>query len=151
LAFPTCQVNSSSDQYNVAPKTLTLAIDKVSGGSLVALTGGELSATYPTTLYYTGSVLVINQSGIPLITETGSGANLGVSITPTGTGTTTIGNMIPQFASTTVGALPGCNGSTEYQEYAVTDASSPTWNATLTGGSTSVVLAFCNGTNWTAH
>jgi hypothetical protein len=31
----------------------------------------------------------------------------------------------------------------------VTDSSTATWGATITGGGSNVVLAFCNGTNWT--
>lgn len=57
-----------------------------------------------------------------------------------------------QFTATTVvGSLPTCNPAAIGTQYIVTDASSPTWNATLTGGSSTTVLAVCDGTNWTAH
>lgn len=51
----------------------------------------------------------------------------------------------------TVSALPTCNASLKNALASVTDAASPTWNGTLTGGGSTSVMAFCNGTNWTAH
>lgn len=51
----------------------------------------------------------------------------------------------------TVGTLPTCNAGAKGQVYTVTDATAPSYNATLTGGSTVTVLAQCNGTNWVAH
>jgi hypothetical protein len=51
----------------------------------------------------------------------------------------------------TVATLPTCNSGAKGQMYAVSDASSPTYNATLTGSSTTWALAVCNGVNWTAH
>lgn len=54
------------------------------------------------------------------------------------------------LAVTTVGALPPCNAAEAGYLLAVTDASSPTFNATLTGGSTTFALALCNGTVWTS-
>lgn len=56
-----------------------------------------------------------------------------------------------QLPGTTVAALPSCVSATRGLMEYVTDASSPTYNATLTGGSTTVALAVCNGTAWTAH
>jgi hypothetical protein len=50
----------------------------------------------------------------------------------------------------TVATLPSCTGKLGMQAY-VTDASSPTYNGTLTGGSTTKVPVFCNGTAWTSH
>jgi hypothetical protein len=52
---------------------------------------------------------------------------------------------------TVVGSLPTCNATTKYQVYAVSDANSPTYGATLTGGSSTLALAFCDGSNWKAH
>lgn len=52
---------------------------------------------------------------------------------------------------TTVAALPTCNATRKGYTIVVSDASSPTYNATVTGGSTSVIDVICNGTNWTAH
>ncbi|CAB4149634.1 Parallel beta-helix repeat [uncultured Caudovirales phage] len=51
----------------------------------------------------------------------------------------------------TVAALPTCNGAAKYQTAAVSDATAPTYNATLAGGGAIAVAAFCNGTAWVAH
>jgi hypothetical protein len=49
-------------------------------------------------------------------------------------------------------AAQTCNGSTNVSAMAaVTDATSPTYNATLTGGGAVHIPVFCNGTAWTAH
>lgn len=50
----------------------------------------------------------------------------------------------------TVSTLPSCTGRLGMQAY-VTDALTPTYNGTLTGGSTTKVPVFCNGTAWTSH
>ena len=50
-----------------------------------------------------------------------------------------------------VSELPTCDVShIGYVRY-VTDASSPTFNATVTGGSTTKTGVVCNGTNWVAQ
>lgn len=58
------------------------------------------------------------------------------------------------LTAATVSTLPTCNSAASGTEAFVTDASSPTWNATLTGGGSGAsarVHALCNGTSWTAH
>lgn len=51
----------------------------------------------------------------------------------------------------TVSTLPACGAAIKGQPAYVTDATSPTYNGTLTGGGSVVVLALCNGTAWSAH
>jgi hypothetical protein len=66
---------------------------------------------------------------------------------------TTFGGAV-KLQVLTVSTLPTCNSGEKGAVIAVSDAASPTYNATLTGGGTGAtanVLAFCNGTNWTAH
>ena len=56
-----------------------------------------------------------------------------------------------QITETTVGSLGTCDaGATGTIKY-VTDASGPTYGATLAGGGAVRALALCDGTNWTAH
>lgn len=55
------------------------------------------------------------------------------------------------YKTTTVGALPTCNAAHKGDVYAVSDATAPTYNATLTGGGSVYALALCNGSAWTAH
>ena len=45
--------------------------------------------------------------------------------------------------------LPACNGAVEGTTRAVTDSTTATWGATVTGTGSNHVLAYCNGTNWT--
>lgn len=56
-----------------------------------------------------------------------------------------------QLGTFTVGGLPTCNAGAAGSITYVTDATAPTYNATLTGGGAIRALAMCNGTNWTAH
>lgn len=53
--------------------------------------------------------------------------------------------------ATTVAALPTCNAAAKGSLYVVTDASSPTYGASLTGSSTTIALALCSGSAWVAH
>lgn len=48
-------------------------------------------------------------------------------------------------------ALPTCNSGAEGSTRGVTDSNTSTWGATVAGGSTNHVLAYCNGTNWTVY
>jgi hypothetical protein len=48
-----------------------------------------------------------------------------------------------------VSALPTCNSANEGLQAAVTDSTTATWGATITGSGSNHVLAYCNGTNWT--
>jgi hypothetical protein len=50
----------------------------------------------------------------------------------------------------TVSALPTCNSAAEGTRAGVTDATSATPGATLVGGGSNHVPAYCNGTNWVA-
>lgn len=45
--------------------------------------------------------------------------------------------------------LTACSSTIQGAIANVTDSSTVTWGATITGGSTNPVLAFCDGTNWT--
>lgn len=64
-------------------------------------------------------------------------------------GGTTFGNVV-RLAAKTVATLPTCNSGTEGSLAYVTDATAATYNATLTGGGSIKIKAFCNGTNWVA-
>lgn len=45
--------------------------------------------------------------------------------------------------------LPNCGAGIEGSTKAVTNSTTATWGATITGGGANHVLAYCNGTNWT--
>lgn len=54
------------------------------------------------------------------------------------------GNSPIPFAS-----LPSCASKYEGSQNPVTDSTTNTWGATITGSGSNHVLAYCNGTNWT--
>jgi len=48
--------------------------------------------------------------------------------------------------------LPSCGANTSGETIPISDANTGTYNATISaGGGANKVLAYCNGTNWTAH
>jgi len=51
----------------------------------------------------------------------------------------------------TVATLPTCNSGLKGLTMAVSDATSPTYNGTLTGSGTVSVPVYCNGSSWTSH
>lgn len=51
----------------------------------------------------------------------------------------------------TVATLPTCNSGEAGVMMAVSDAASPSYNGTLTGGGSSEIPVFCNGSAWTSH
>lgn len=51
----------------------------------------------------------------------------------------------------TVSTLPTCNSGKKGTVTAVTDATSPTYNGTLTGSGTVYTPVICNGTAWVSH
>lgn len=72
-----------------------------------------------------------------------------------GVGNTTVAGKLtaglpPQLPVLTVATLPTASANAGCIAY-VTDATSPTYNATLVGGGAVKCLAMSNGTNWTAH
>jgi hypothetical protein len=56
-----------------------------------------------------------------------------------------------QLIAYTVATLPACGAGTDGLLAYVSDALSPSYNATLAGGSSIKTLALCNGSAWTAH
>ncbi len=46
-------------------------------------------------------------------------------------------------------SLPACSSSIEGARGAVSDSTTNTWGATVTGGGSNHILAYCDGTNWT--
>jgi hypothetical protein len=48
-------------------------------------------------------------------------------------------------------SLPACVSGIEGSELGVSDSTTATWGATVTGGSTNHIKAYCDGTNWTVE
>lgn len=51
----------------------------------------------------------------------------------------------------TVATLPACTSTIKGQMAAVSDATTPTYNAALTGSGAVIVPVFCNGSAWSSH
>lgn len=85
----------------------------------------------------------------------GAGANDIMYTTGTNTAATSMtkfaGVVAPTSAGYTVSTLPACSATYKGGWAYVTDALTPTYNAALTGGSSTIVPVFCNGTTWTSH
>lgn len=89
----------------------------------------------------------LNQLGAAsLALSTAGAARLTFSAAGQGTFTQPI-----QLPSYTVATLPACSAANQYAIAAVTDATAPTYNGALTGGSTVKIPVFCTGSAWTAH
>lgn len=58
------------------------------------------------------------------------------------------GLALPRFTASTI---PTCNAGSAGAEAIVTDAASPTYGGTYTGGGSTWVPVICNGSNWTTH
>ena len=58
------------------------------------------------------------------------------------------GVPLPVF---TVATLPTCAAANSGTLAAVSDATTPAYNATLTGGGAVLIPVLCNGSAWTAH
>ena len=56
-----------------------------------------------------------------------------------------------QIVPVAAASLPTCDFTTIGLEYLVTNATLPTYNATLVGGGTTIVPVVCNGSGWTTH
>jgi hypothetical protein len=57
--------------------------------------------------------------------------------------------LIGTLGPVTFATLPACGSSSEGSMNPVTDSTTVTWGATVAGGGSSHVLAYCDGTNWT--
>lgn len=120
---------------------------KVAAGSLVGWTGsgGDSTAALDTSLARSaaGTVRLLGttpmlqlggtSSSFPAIKRVGNAVALRLA-----------DDTVPAFA-----ALTACAAGLEGALVPVTDSSTATWGATITGGGANHVLAYCNGTNWT--
>ncbi len=116
------------------------------GASVVFELNGVTLARVGTNQF--GTLEAFDQATSAYFFTCASGGNCTFGETSTDVETIEGGLKRTQF---TVATLPTCNSGEKGVEYDVTDATSPTWNATLSGLGAVFVHALCNGTNWTAH
>jgi hypothetical protein len=103
-----------------------------------------------------GGKFVIHNSGSPTgsqFTIDSATNNVGIGQTSPGfaldvTGTVNATGGFKSGTSTFAG-LAACGAGAEGRTAAVPDSTTSTWGATITGGGTNHVLAYCDGTNWT--
>lgn len=84
------------------------------------------------------------------LTGTGSSVSpgsIGIGVTNPHTTLEVAGPI--QADPTTFAGLPSCASTTEGAHRAVTDSTTATWGATVAGGGSNHILAYCDGTNWT--
>lgn len=86
-------------------------------------------------------------TGIASNSGSGAWAHTG-TMSVSGALTASSGVVLP---ITTVAALPTCVAGLSGTMRAVSDATTPAYNATLTGGGAVAVPVYCNGTAWTSH
>jgi hypothetical protein len=94
------------------------------------------------------SNVIVNGIDMHLATFSGFAINSS-GFTVDGDGDTTARTV--KLAAFTVATLPTCNAGAAGTVAYVTDATAPTYNASLTGGGAVKALAMCNGSGWTAH
>ena len=168
LALDTTGADNAADGDNALSQLTTGSLNAALGfnagialttGSHNTLLGGATGAHLTTAggdlligegaddLSNTGNIMQMVGTGGAFISATGIN-------TPATSATTVAGSLAingaTRLAITTVAALPTCNTGAKGELYEVTDASSPTWHGTLTGGSTTFSGAMCNGSDWIA-
>lgn len=113
------------------PNNVPLQAADSTGTFQPMLFGDAADETILRALNNAADVQVQNQSGIMLAKFWGNGGF--------------------QLETFTVATLPTCSFSLKGDMATVTDATSPTYLGTLTGGGTTVAGALCNGSAWVAH
>lgn len=92
----------------------------------------------------TGGGILTNHVGLQIDDQTGAGG--GTNSNPKGI---VINGGGLQLGGHTFSTLPTCNAGQQGRIEQVTDSTTVTWGATITGTGASVVLAFCDGAAWT--
>jgi hypothetical protein len=90
-----------------------------------------------------------SSSAAPAISANGAASNISIQLLPKGTGVIVAGAPV-QLQAFTVATLPAASANNHCMAV-VTDAVSPTYNGTLTGGGSITVPVFSNGAVWLAH
>jgi hypothetical protein len=90
--------------------------------------------------------LVATSDGIPNIGASGSNRPNNVFVK---NNITVFGAAGIRTSPFTFASLPSCVAGSEGSLVAVTDSTTNTWGAVITGGGTNHILAYCDGTSWT--
>lgn len=126
-------------------------------GSVTNSSSTTVGLSFPFTINQTSTAATSVIRIDPVLTAQGSGNQYAIEINP-GDGTAVgfwdlAGNvkaLTLNSKGSTVSTLPTCNAGAKGKRDYVTDATSPTFNATLAGSGAVFAPAICNGTNWVA-
>ncbi len=141
----TFTANSHPLTYSFAlGHSLTMTQNSTTTVSDIGLIGKSLTAANCADYYAIGEN--INTCANNTIQIGMSATDFGLSITNSG-GTHDNVRRTPMV----FGSLPTCAAGTEGSFAAITDSTTNTWGATVTGGSNLHVAAYCDGTNWTVY
>ena len=151
-ATPTCTVTASTSLMVCKVGALT--------GNITSSTLTTTSATNPQTIMYiyvqdgTGGRTVVHPTNLLNACAPDLGAGKTTIITATWNGTNAVatgcatdanGLLLPQTAFST---YPTCASGTAGMVGSITDSSTTTQGATVTGSGSGKILMYCNGTNW---
>lgn len=96
---------------------------------------------------YSDGGTATNSYGLFVMDQTGATNNWAIR---TGTGKVEFGDLV-KLDVTGFSSLPVCNAGAEGSIRSINDSNTGTWGATIAGGGSNHVLAYCNGTNWTVR
>jgi hypothetical protein len=144
-----CYLATGSDNlclgYNAGFNGSFLAPAGLSSGTHNILIGESANIT-------TGSSNIVIGNSLTATAPAGSNQiNIGDQIVVANGVTTLNSPLVMRLPVTTVATLPPCGASQTGAMYAVSDALSPAYNSPVSGGGSSVIPVFCNGSAWTAH
>ncbi len=156
----------NSGTFTATP-SYSVSTSTIQGFTMPTLTGNVTSQTLTTTSATSGQLMfwVYTQNGTGGFTvvhptnllnacapDTGAGKITiitavwnGTNALATGCATDANGFLIPQTAFST---YPTCAAGTAGMVGSITDSSTTTQGATVTGGGSGKILMYCNGTNW---
>jgi hypothetical protein len=146
---PTNAVAEYMDGSGISQFTLDQAGDLIIGG--VLSTKSIIGLTVP---------LSFSQGGTSSTSASGARSALGAAQSGNNSDITSLTNIHSialvgggylKLAAYTVASLPTCNSKLKNALMAVTDATTPNYNGSLTGGGLINIPVFCNGVAWTAH
>ena len=119
------------------------------------LATGETTAIFATTVDTVIESVQPSGDHVIIVNKNGNSATNSVVLDTDGNlalaGNITLSGSELFAVGTTVALLPTCNSGAKGLITRVDDALAPTWNGTLSGTGSVSVLAYCNGSNWTAH
>jgi len=143
--FTNLAVGASVPTLNGTTGDITISGRLATGAIAASGSAGDVTICRGAT--NTGVITMGGGAGKPaqILTQLDTASNQSIKLL-----NTVCGNVYTQTRSGLVFAnLPAASSSFEGAIASITDSSTATWGATITGGGSNHVLAYCDGTNWT--